>query len=151
MGGAVARLYIEWAGVEEYVGNRLYWLNWFVCFYDCVLVPSPRAPRIAIGLTGTERTVLSCELLDTKVKTFSFTHLRIQIFSKKKFQIFVSTACTQSWNEFLIVISISEFFFRVQIIKIIVYFHTILNNVSYFNGMVMKLLERNLDSLDNKC
>lgn len=27
-------------------------LNWFVCFYDCVLVPGPRAPWIAIGLTG---------------------------------------------------------------------------------------------------
>ena len=33
-------------------GSRLYRLNWFVCFYDCVLVPAPRAPWIAIGLTG---------------------------------------------------------------------------------------------------
>lgn len=39
----------------EYVGNRLYWLNWFVCFYGCVLVPGQSAPlRIAIGLTGPE-------------------------------------------------------------------------------------------------
>lgn len=38
--------------VAKVAGNRLYRLNWFVCFYDCVLVPCPRAPWIAIGLTA---------------------------------------------------------------------------------------------------
>jgi hypothetical protein len=40
-------------------GSRLYRLNWFVCFYDCVLVPAPRAPWIAIGLTGRKGTASS--------------------------------------------------------------------------------------------
>lgn len=72
--------------------GRLYTLslNWFVCFYDCVLVPAPRASWIAIGLTGRKGMLLCFKEVLGMISFVSnprkrSTHLLIYIHRKKCF------------------------------------------------------------------